>query len=300
MASGLKTGGFKAVSFNYQTELIFSSPACDHRFSLRILPQSDVRQRIQKLSWRIDPVPVEAVWRTVDGFGNQALSGHIDAPHGYFRFGIEGAAEVSDEPYTTSAASPDLAPGAVPDLTPGATLPDTAANSTSDAALLRTLLYPTELTQPDCGLADFSADVANSAPDAVLERIQFFSHAVHNCLRYERGATTNSTTAQEAFDLGAGVCQDYAHILVALLRLDKIPCRYVAGLASDYGETHAWVEAWTGNQYCGTDPTRDKLIDSGYIALSRGRDFADCSIERGVFKGACRGTQAITLTMEVS
>jgi len=161
-------------------------------------------------------------------------------------------------------------------------------------------LYPTELTQPHRGLADFYADAAaNSAPDAVLERIQFFSHAVHNCLRYEHGATTNSTTAQEAFDLGAGVCQDYAHILVALLRLDKIPCRYVAGLASDYGETHAWVEAWTGNQYCGTDPTRDKLIDSGYIALSRGRDFADCSIERGVFKGACRGTQTITLSMEV-
>jgi transglutaminase-like putative cysteine protease len=260
----------KAVSFNYQTELFFSSPASDHRFSLRILPQSDGRQRIQSLSWRIDPAPAEAVWRTTDGFGNEALSGHIDAPHAYFRFGIEGSAELAGEPYTASREPP------------------------------RALLYPTELTQPHRGLADFFTAVGRSAPDTVPERVQHFSHAVHTCLRYERGATTNSTTAQEAFDLGAGVCQDYAHILLALLRLDKIPCRYVAGLASDYGETHAWVEAWTGNQYCGTDPTRDKLIDEGYIALSRGRDFADCSIERGVFKGACRGTQTITLNMEVS
>jgi len=267
----------KAVRFNYQTELIFSLPACDHRFSLRILPQSDGRQRLQKLSWRIEPVPATAVWRTIDGFGNEALSGHIDEPHGFFRFGIEGTAEVSDDPYT----------------------PDAVAKFASNRALLRTLLYPAEFTQPDRGLADFYAGIAGSAPDTVLERIQHFSHAVHKCLRYEHGATTNSTTAQEAFDLGAGVCQDYAHILVTLLRLDKIPCRYVAGLASDYGETHAWVEAWTGTQYCGTDPTRDKLVDSGYIALSRGRDFSDCAIERGIFKGACRGTQTISLSMEV-
>ena len=260
----------KAVSFHYQTELIFPSPASDHRFSLRILPQSDGRQEILNLSWFIDPVPVEAVWRTVDGFGNEALSGHIDAPHGYFRFGIEGTAQVSGEPYTASNETPRL------------------------------LLYPTELTQPHIGLLDFYTELGRSAPDTVPERIQHFSHAVHTCLRYERGATTNSTTAREAFELGAGVCQDYTHILLALLRLDKIPCRYVAGLASDYGETHAWVEALTGNQYHGTDPTRDKPIDEGYIALSRGRDFADCSIERGVFKGACRGTQTITLVMGIS
>ena len=260
----------RAVSFNYQTELIFSSPASDHRFSLRILPQSDGRQSIQNLSWFIDPVPFEAVWRTVDGFGNGALSGHIGAPHGYFRFGIEGTAEVSGEPYTASCDAPRL------------------------------LLYPTQLTQAHNGLLEFYTELGRSAPDTAPERILHFSRAVHACLRYERGATTNSTTACEAFDLGAGVCQDYTHILLALLRLDRIPCRYVAGLASDYGETHAWVEAWTGNQYFGTDPTRDKPIDEGYIALSRGRDFADCSIERGIFKGACRGTQTITLGMEIS
>jgi transglutaminase-like putative cysteine protease len=87
---------------------------------------------------------------------------------------------------------------------------------------------------------------------------------------------------------------------LAILRQDKIPCRYVAGLASDYGETHAWVEAWIRDKYCGIDPTRDKLIDENYIAISRGRDFADCTIERGLFKGACRGTQKVSLSMEVS
>jgi transglutaminase-like putative cysteine protease len=145
---------------------------------------------------------------------------------------------------------------------------------------------------------DFYKSLECPVESDALQRIQFFSRAVHLHLRYERGATTNSTTAAEAFSIGAGVCQDYAHILLALLRLDGIPCRYVAGLASDYGETHAWVEAWVADRYHGIDPTRDNLINENYLAFSRGRDFEDCSIERGFFKGTCKGTQTISLNME--
>jgi len=271
----------KTVSFQYQTELVFSSPASDHRFLLRILPKSDGRQSIKNLLWQI--APEATVWRTSDSFGNDALAGFVSAPHDHFRFGIDAVAEVTDAPYTASA-EPE-----------------------------RVLLYPTELTRIRRGLADFYKELDGFAPcggtpdgvapngtDGALQRVQYFSHAVHTRLRYERGVTVNSTTAQEAFDLGAGVCQDYAHILLALLRYGGVPCRYVAGLASDYGETHAWVEAWIADRYYGIDPTRDKLIDEGYIALSRGRDFEDCSVERGIFKGACRGTQTITMNMEIS
>ena len=258
----------KTVSFQYQTKLVFSSPASDHRFLLRILPQSDKRQHIKKLLWDIDPAA--AAWRSSDGFGNNALSGYIEPPHGHFSFGIQGTAETSDAPYTESG-EPE-----------------------------RVLRYPTELTKVRGGLADFYNALASSAPEDMLQRIEYFSHAVHERLRYERGITANTTTAQQAFDGGVGVCQDYAHILLALLRNGGIPCRYVAGLASDYGETHAWVEAWVKDRYYCIDPTRDKPVGEGYIALSRGRDFEDSSVERGIFKGACRGTQTITLSMEIS
>ena len=276
----------KTVSFQYKTELVFSSPASDHRFILRILPKSDGRQSIKNLSWHIGPS--STVWRTSDSFGNDALAGFINAPHDQFRFGIEGRAEVTDEPYTLPAEESSQRRGG-------------AQGAKEFSGLLpRVLLYPTELTRVHSGLANFYNDIDRSAPQDTLQRVQFFSHSVHTCLRYEHGVTVNSTTAQEAFDGGAGVCQDYAHILLALLRHGGISCRYVAGLASDYGETHAWVEAWIVDRYYGIDPTRDKLIDEGYIALSRGRDFEDCSVERGVFKGACRGTQTINLSMEIS
>jgi hypothetical protein len=264
----------KMASFQYRTEIHFSSPATKHHFLLKIEPPSDNRQKIQRLSWQIEPEAM--TWQTFDGFGNKALSGCIDAAHDYFCFGIEGSAEVSDEPYTECNRQDGV------------------------------LLYQTELTRPGDTLINFYNNLKQSAPDGVpqgdiLPRIKHFSNAVNQCLRYERGVTANSTTAQDAFNRRAGVCQDYAHILLTLLRLDKIPCRYVAGLASDYGETHAWVEAKTAKErYCGIDPTRNKLIDTHYIALSRGRDFKDCSVERGIFKGVCRGTQTINLKMEIS
>jgi transglutaminase-like putative cysteine protease len=273
----------KTVSFQYQTELVFSSPACEHRFILRILPKSDGRQSIRKLSWHIDPQAV--VWRTSDSFGNDALAGFIDAPHTHFRFGIQAAAEVTDAPFTLPRGEFSQRRGDAEEFS---------------GLLPYVLLYPTELTRVHSGLVNFYNDIERSAPQDTLSRVQYFSHAVHTHLRYERGVTVNSTPAQEAFDGGVGVCQDYAHILLALLRKGGVPCRYVAGLASDYGETHAWVEAWITDRYYGIDPTRDKLIDEGYIALSRGRDFEDCSVERGVFKGACRGTQTINLSMEIS
>jgi len=256
----------KTVNFQYNTKLLFSSPASEHSFLLRILPQSDDRQSIKNLSWNIEPSAV--VWRTSDNFGNEALAGRIAAAHDYFSFGINGTAEISSAHYT-ACLEPE-----------------------------RVLFYPTELTRPDSKIIEFYNKLECSAERGTLQRVQHFSHCVHTHLRYERGITTNSTTAAEAFDLRVGVCQDYAHILLALLRLDGIPCRYVAGLASSYGETHAWVEAWLADKYHGIDPTRDTLINEGYLALSRGRDFEDCSVERGVFKGACRGTQTINLNME--
>jgi transglutaminase-like putative cysteine protease len=60
------------------------------------------------------------------------------------------------------------------------------------------------------------------------------------------------------------------------------------------------VEAWAEGKYFGIDPTRDKLIDEYYIALSRGRDFHDCSVERGVYKGAHGGTQTVYVSMEAT
>ena len=95
----------------------------------------------------------------------------------------------------------------------------------------------------------------------------------------------------------SGVCQDYAHILLSLLRIEKIPCRYVSGLAFETGETHAWVEVFDGGHWTGIDPTQNRLIGDHYIKLCHGRDYSDCPIERGIYIGNAQSVQTVLSRM---
>ena len=109
--------------------------------------------------------------------------------------------------------------------------------------------------------------------------------AVHDALSYEPGTTTVRTTAAQAFALGHGVCQDYSHVMLAVLRAAGIPARYAAGMLLGEGESHAWVEVlYQGNWYA-FDPTNCVAVTDQHIKLSHGRDSDDCAINRGVFMG---------------
>lgn len=108
-------------------------------------------------------------------------------------------------------------------------------------------------------------------------------HAVHSHMTYERFVTDNQTTAIEAYTKGAGVCQDFAHIMIAACRAAGMYARYVSGLVVGEGETHAWVEVWHEGHWLGYDPTRDREILEHYLKIAHGRDAGDCPINRGRF-----------------
>lgn len=113
-------------------------------------------------------------------------------------------------------------------------------------------------------------------------------HAVHQHIEYTPCATTMLTSALEVWEGRRGVCQDYAHLMVALLRANGIGARYVCGLMAGEGQTHAWVEAYDGQCWYAFDPTNDTAIASGYIKLAHGRDATDCPVSRGTYIGCCR------------
>lgn len=120
-------------------------------------------------------------------------------------------------------------------------------------------------------------------------------------VQYEKGVTDTKTTAVQALKLKKGVCQDFSHIMLALLRMDKIPCRYIAGLAACDGETHSWVEIWDGEKWLGFDPANNCPVNEDYLVLSQGRDFGDCSIDRGVMFGAyTKQLQLITSSLQTA
>ncbi|MGH9120420.1 MAG: transglutaminase family protein [Acidimicrobiales bacterium] len=120
------------------------------------------------------------------------------------------------------------------------------------------------------------------------------SEWVQERLSYVPGATQVSTSASEAFASGKGVCQDFAHLTLALLRMSGIPCRYVSGYLHPRddarigepvaGASHAWVEAWTGDWWA-LDPTNGRPVGERHVTVARGRDYADVSPLRGVYQG---------------
>jgi len=136
------------------------------------------------------------------------------------------------------------------------------------------------------------------ATDAVLR----VTEAVRDTLTYQKGVTNSLTTVAEALDHGAGVCQDFTHLALAMMRLVGVPCRYVSGYLhrSDLPEveTHAWCEAFIPSMgWLGFDPTHGELTGDGHIAVATGRSYADVPPNRGVYRGEAEERIAVSVTI---
>lgn len=158
---------------------------------------------------------------------------------------------------------------------------------------------PSRLTRPDARLRDAARRAQTVAPFGSRELALYLNHWVYGAMTYVPDATSVSTTAAQALRLGEGVCQDYAHILIALCRLSGIPARYVSGHLVGEGGSHAWVEvlvpasdrvARQGGgashpeaQLLALDPTHDRTVGMQYLTVAIGRDYGDVAPTSGSF-----------------
>jgi transglutaminase-like putative cysteine protease len=158
----------------------------------------------------------------------------------------------------------------------------------TSALTCRELLRPTRLTAADAGLRSIASDVLRYAegPRARAERI---CDVVARSLRYADGVTSVSTTAAEALAGGRGVCQDYAHVMLAVCRAAGLPARYVSGHLLGEGGTHAWVEVIVpgAGQPAAVplDPCNGRQADVGYVTVAVGRDYLDVAPTSGSYAG---------------
>ncbi len=126
--------------------------------------------------------------------------------------------------------------------------------------------------------------------------VQLCSEHIFNNFQYKKGITSVETTVDEILEHKSGVCQDFAHVLLEMLRSEGIPARYVSGYIcpnSDgvrgAGATHAWVEVWLPSSgWIGIDPTNNTWVSNLHVSLAVGRHFNDCSPVKGTFKGPAR------------
>jgi transglutaminase-like putative cysteine protease len=154
-----------------------------------------------------------------------------------------------------------------------------------------------ELSRPDYIQCQTHIDeiISNvySQDDSVAITIKNCSDYIFANFDYIKGITNVETTIDEILTQKAGVCQDFAHIMLQILRSMNIPCRYVSGYICPNksglrgeGATHAWVEAWIPRfGWAGIDPTNDVWVTNTHVKLATGRHFADCSPVKGAFKG---------------
>jgi transglutaminase-like putative cysteine protease len=150
-------------------------------------------------------------------------------------------------------------------------------------------LASTKLTRPGRRLSQVASTLARSASGAALAAL--FCSWTNEAMEYGFDTTSVHTTASEAARGGRGVCQDFAHIMIALCRSTGLPARYVSGHLVGEGGSHAWVEVLVddgnGPAAIALDPTHNRRTDRRYLTVAVGRDYADVAPTSGTFEGAC-------------
>ena len=153
------------------------------------------------------------------------------------------------------------------------------------------LLEPSLLTVASPAIRRLAAAEAGGDQLAAAERV---CRLLPELVRYTPGATSVRTTGGQALELGLGVCQDQAHVMLAVCRAAGIACRYVSGHMLGQGGTHAWVEVVLDDGAAGRvvafDPCHGRRTDRRYVTVAVGRDYSDVPPTSGWYSGAARGT----------
>lgn len=293
--------------------LDFDAPIYGSDWHLMCVPASDDRQYITDLKVRI--LPETRVYRDTDGFGNRVMYGHNEEPHSSFSVRVEGTAYTGIHAYEATGNFADTVifrnPSAL--TKPGEELKRYLSQfffcrkegkieseikteqSVDESNKSGVKLLGKDSQQIQRLKSEKASDERNAFTN--YDRAVAMMEQLHADMVYTPGATTIDTTAEEALKLRRGVCQDYAHILIALCRMEKIPARYVVGMMEGEGASHAWVEVFSDGLWYGIDPTNLGFVVDDYVKISHGRDYRDCVVNKGKFYGGARQKQTVSVTV---
>ena len=251
------------LKFAYEMRTDFADPVWNHHYTLKCIPENNERQCIEDLCVRIDP---EGIYeKTRDSFGNAVIFGSISGRHDYFAVSVTGK------------ASTGLS----------------GREKIKEPLRLGSYRVLSSFTAPGDGLKRYFVSLPLGQTETNYEKALLIMESLAEDYRYCPGITTIQTTAEEAWKLGAGVCQDWCHIMLALCRMAKIPCRYVVGMLVGEGYSHAWVEIEDHGYWYAMDPTNHLVVQEEHIRISCGRDYHDTIISKGIYTGSAGQRQDI-------
>ncbi len=283
-------------SIRHLTRFRYAAPVRESLMELRMHPRSEGAQRC--LGFEVNVTPRARLQSYRDYLGN--VVHHFDVPGPHRQLTITAEAMVDVE------ATPSLPPRLDGDAWRQLEA-DIAARDFWE------MLAPSQFAQWGSAIEAFADELKLPAHGGTRERdplelLLDLNSAIYNAIEYVPKSTRVDSPVDDALRSRCGVCQDYAHIAIALVRRSGIPCRYVSGYLfhradaktrSTRGATHAWIEAYLpGIGWTGFDPTNNILAGDTHVRTAVGRDYADVPPTRGVFKGDA--SSELTVAVRVS
>jgi transglutaminase-like putative cysteine protease len=269
----------------HSTGYAYKSPVTASFNEARLTPRSDSRQNV--ILNRVETVPATRSYRYVDYWGTAVTAFDLHAPHTELEVTSSSVVETDRDEVPGEKVSWD-------DLT-------------AEAVIDRfdEVLGPTHYTPSSKRILRVGQKIAKEQDpfDAVVAAANW----VNSELDYVPGTTGVHSSGLDAHREGKGVCQDFAHLTLILLRGMGIPARYVSGYLHPNseapvgdvieGQSHAWIQAWTGGWW-NYDPTNDTDINEQYVSVGVGRDYSDVSPLKGVYSG--EGSTDLDVVVEIT
>lgn len=271
----------------HSTGFAYNAPVTSSYNEARLTPRSDTRQNV--IINRVETVPATRSYRYTDYWGTAVTAFDLHAPHEELE--VSGMSVVETEPDEIPAEEEQLG---WEDL-----------HSYSVVDRYDELLSNTGYVPSSRQLAQIAKRLTKGMTphEAVLAVCQW----VNAEMEYVPGTTGVHTSAVDAWKEKKGVCQDYAHLCLVMLRSLGIPSRYVSGYLHPNrkaainrtveGQSHAWIESWTG-RWWGYDPTNDVTITERHVSVGVGRDYSDVTPLKGIYTGA--GAKDLEVKVEIT
>jgi len=272
----------------HTTKFRYSTSITESIMEVRIQPRSEGTQHC--LDFRLSTNPIAKIDNYRGENGNRVH--HFDVPnrHNHLTITAEAIVEVLSLPALPEA----LAPTAWNELDAL-----TASDEYWD------MLHSSHFARSSELLSEFIAELQIQRRDDPLTVVKDINTAVYTTFEYAKQNTRVDSPIDDALRIRRGVCQDFSHIMIALVRSLGIPCRYVSGYLfhqqehgdhSARGATHAWVEAlMPGFGWIGFDPTNNKLAGDQHIRVAIGRDYADVPPTSGIFRGKAESELSVNV-----
>jgi len=268
------------LEIRHVTQYHYERPVRESLMELWMQPQKTARQRL--ISFELDINPAAQVFSYADSFGNAVY--HFDVPQPHDKLTIVARSAVETE-------SPGERPDALDMGEWDRLRSEFVRGEGFDFLRMHGFVETTEAL--DAFVNEHNLDDLRRRDP--LTAMRMLSETIYQAFEYQPGVTDADSPIDLALSAGRGVCQDFAHIMLAVCRSWNVPARYVSGYLftdrdagdrSDPDATHAWVEVFLPSlRWVGFDPTNNMMTGERHVAVAVGRDYADVTPSRGVYKG---------------